>query len=61
MNKNFMKKLKIEINNVNDIETMREICQRVSDKMNFGINFKIVTDDEVVSTFNQIKECVRNV
>lgn len=58
MNKNFIKKLKIEICKVRDLDKKREICQRVSDKFGYGLNFKIVDDEEVEKSFQQIKEVI---
>lgn len=58
MNNNFIKKLKIGINNISTIEEKRNICQQVSDKMNFGLNFKILDDEEVEKSFQQIKEVI---
>lgn len=58
MNKNFIKKLKVGINKISTIEEKRNICQQVSDKMNFGLNFKILDDEEVEKSFQQIKEVI---
>lgn len=56
--KNYLKKLKVEICKVRDLEKKREICQRVSDEMNFGLNFKILEDEEVEKSFQQLKEVI---
>lgn len=58
MNKNFIKKLKVGINKISTIEEKRNICQQVSDKMDYGLNFKILNDEEVESSFQQIKEVI---
>lgn len=58
MNKNFIKKLKVGINKISTIEEKRNICQQVSDKMGYGLNFKILNDEEVELSFQQIKEVI---
>lgn len=61
MKKKEIKKLKKAINNIDNLEDKRKICQEFSDLIHAGINFKIVDDDSVEKSFLQIKEVVLNV
>lgn len=60
MTKKQIKKYLGLINNVKDIEDKRKICQEFSDNFKFGLNFKILCDDEVEKSFFELKEAVNS-
>lgn len=55
---NNIRELRNVLNNINDIEIMREICQEFSNEYKCGINFDFVSDDDIICSFNQIKEVI---
>ena len=59
MKKKEIKELKNLINNVVFIGDKRAVCQKFSDIGNCGINFKIVSDEDVENSFLQVKEIVK--
>lgn len=58
MTKKQIKKLKKAILNVSNIDEMRSICQEFNDLIGGPHNFKILDENYVVASFNQIKEVV---
>lgn len=58
MTKKQIKKLLSGINQVENLEDKRKICQEFSDMIHAGIQFKLLTDEEVEKSFLQVKECV---
>lgn len=58
MKKKEFKKLIKLIDTIEDLEDKRLVCQKFSDLGKCGINFNIVSDEEVESSFLQLKDMV---
>lgn len=58
MKKKEIKKLKEGIKKVSNLEDMRKICQEFNDLIGGPHNFKILDEDYVIASFNQIKEVI---